>query len=329
MIYVPFKTYKQCIGGPATFMNNLQEYFLKKPYKSISDEENYKEADSIFFPISFERNILKYFRANKLPIIQRLDGIYYPSKHGFKYLYFNREIKIDYLKYSDFIIFQSEYSRIECFAMLGKIQKEKYKIICNGTDKSIFYPRNKMFNKNKIIFITTGSYRNKDMIEPVVLALDAIKDKYNFELRIIGPVSDNEAKKLIEREYIVYLGAMNKEGVAKELQKTDILIHCQLNPACPNSVIESVSCGVPVIGFDTGAMKEVLFFSPELLAYVSDDIFQKYKDFNYEKLMEKIILCIEEYEKFKCIFTKYSYLYDFKDMCEEYIKTFEILRQND
>jgi glycosyltransferase involved in cell wall biosynthesis len=329
MIYVPFKTYEQYIGGPATFMSNLQEYFLKKHYKFISDEKNYMEADSIFFPISFDRNILKYFKTNKLPIIQRLDGIYYPSKHGLKYLYFNREIKIDYLKYSDFIIFQSEYSRMECFTMLGKTQNEKYKIICNGTDKSIFYPKNRTFNKNKIIFTATGSFRNKDMIEPVVLALDAIKNRYNFELRVIGPVSDIEVKKLMKRKYINCLGAMNKEGVAKELQKTDILIHCQLNPACPNSVIESVSCGVPVIGFDTGAMKEVLFFSPELLAHVSDDIFQRYQDFNYEKLMEKIILCIEEYEKFKCLFIKYSYLYDSEDMCEEYIKTFEVLRQND
>ena len=329
MIYVPFKTYKQCIGGPATFMNNLQEYFIKKSYKFISEKENYEEADSIFFPISFDRKILDDFKAKRLPIIQRLDGVYYPSKHGLKYLYYNREMKIEYLKYSDFIIFQSEYSKIECFTILGKIQKEKYRIIFNGTDKSVFYPKNKTFNRNKIVFTTTGSYRNKDMIEPVVLALDAIMNKYNFELRVIGPVTDTEARKLMERKYIVCPGAMNKEEVAKELQKTDILIHCQLNPACPNSVIESVSCGVPVVGFDTGAMKEVLFFSPELLAYVSDDIFQKYRDFKYKKLIEKIILCIEKYDEFKEKFIKYSYLYDFEDTCEEYIKTFEDLRQND
>jgi glycosyltransferase involved in cell wall biosynthesis len=328
MIYIPFEVYKQSIGGPATFMKNLQEYLLKRSYKFISNQENYKEADSIFFPISFDEKILKYFKNESLPIIQRLDGVYYPSKHGLKYIYFNRKIKIDYLKYSDFVIFQSEYSKIECFTMLGKIQEEKYKIIYNGADKSLFYPKNKTFIRSKIIFITTGFYRNKDMIEPVVLALDAIKNKYNFELRLIGPVTDNKVKKLMEREYVIYLGVMDKKNIAKELQKSDILIHCQLNPACPNSVIESISCGVPVVGFDTGAMKEVLFFAPELLAYVSDDTFQRYQDFKYERLIEKVELCIEHYNKFKDKFVKYSYLYNFENTFEEYLSVFKMLKQN-
>lgn len=327
MIFIPFNLYEQFIGGPATFMKNLRKYLLKRSYEFIDNQENYKESDSIFFPISFNRNILRYFKRNNLPIIQRLDGVYYPSKHGLKYIYFNREIKVDYLKYSDFVIFQSEYSKTECFAILGEIREKKYKIIYNGADKSIFYPKNKEFNKNKIIFTTTGFYRNKDMIEPVVLALDTIKNKYNFELKIIGPVTNPEVKELIERNYITYLGVMDKEDIAKELQKTDILIHCQLNPACPNSVIESISCGVPVVGFDSGAMKEVLFFSPELLAYVSADTFQRYRDFKYGKLREKIEHCIENYSKFKEKFAKYSYLYNSEDACEEYLKVFKILRQ--
>ncbi len=327
MIYIPFNLYEQFIGGPATFMKDLRKCLLKRSYKFIDNQENYKESDSIFFPISFNRKILRYFKRNNLPIIQRLDGVYYPSKHGLKYIYFNREIKMDYLKYSDFVIFQSEYSKTECFAILGEIQEEKYKIICNGADKSIFYPNNKEFNEGKIIFTTTGFYRNKDMIEPVVLALDTIKNKYNFELKIIGPVTDPEVKELIERNYITYLGVMDKEDIAKELQKTDILIHCQLNPACPNSVIESISCGVPVVGFDSGAMKEVLFFSQGLLAYVSADTFQRYRDFKYERLREKIELCIENYSKFREKFLKHSCLYDSEDACEEYLKVFEILRQ--
>ncbi len=327
MIYIPFNLYEQFIGGPATFMKNLRKHLLKRSYKFIDNQEDYKESDSIFFPISFNRKILKHFKKNNLPIIQRLDGVYYPSKHGLKYIYFNREIKADYLKYSDFIIFQSEYSKIECFAMLGKVREEKYKIIYNGADKSVFYPEKKEFNKDKIIFTTTGFYRNKDMIEPVVLALDTIKKKYNFELKIIGPVTDPEVRELIKRQYITYLGVMDKEDIAEELRKTDILIHCQLNPACPNSVIESISCGVPVVGFESGSMREVLFFSPELLAGVSDETFQRYKDFKHERLREKIELCIENYGKFKEKFVKNSYLYDSEDSCGQYIKIFEILRQ--
>lgn len=322
MIYIPFKENTKCVGGPATFMKNLKEYLLKVGYPFIDDCKNYRNADKIFFPISFSKKILSYFKKNNYPIIQRLDGVYYPSKHGIKYLYFNKDIKLDYLKYSDFIVFQSSYSRLECFTMLGEIDEDKYTIICNGTDKSVFFPVKKEFNENKIIFTTTGSFRNKDMIEPVVLALDIVVKEHNIELRIVGPIISNDVKRFTDRKYVRCLGRMDEKNLAKVLQGSDILIHCQLNPACPNTVIEAVSCGIPVVGFDTGAMKEVLYFAPELLAYVSDDVFQKYKDFSSERLLEKINLCVSNYREFKSKFLKYSHLYDSKETSNSYIKIF-------
>jgi glycosyltransferase involved in cell wall biosynthesis len=325
MIYIPFNENTRGIGGPSTFMRNLKEYLLKADYPFTDDSTNYRNADCIFFPISFSSRILDFFKKNDLPIIQRLDGVYYPSKHGIKYIYLNREIKKDYLKYSDFVIFQSKYSRTECFTMLGEIDKSRYKIIYNGTDKDVFYPAEKKFNKEKIIFTTTGSFRNRDMIEPVVLALDVLAKKRSIELRVIGPISNREVIKLTNRPYVKCVGKMDKKEVAGHLQKTDILIHCQLNPACPNSVIEAVSCGVPVVGFDTGAMEEVLYFAPELLAYVSDDVFKEYKDFKYERLLDKIILCIENYGMFKRKFSEHNYLYDFRETYKQYVEIFKIV----
>lgn len=322
MIFIPFKQWVEGVGGPLTFMRNLREDLLRKFYEFIENIENYQKADKIFFPISFNKNILSYFKKNKHPIIQRLDGVYYPSKHGIKYLYFNKDIKFDYLKYSNFIIFQSKYSRLECFTMLGEVDENKYTIVCNGTNKSIFFPVKKEFNENKIIFTTAGSFRNKDMIEPVVLALDIVAKEHNIELRIVGPIISNDIERFTDRKYVRCLGRIDEKNLAKVLQGSDILIHCQLNPACPNSVIEAISCGIPVIGFDTGAMKEVLYFCPELLAYVSEDVFQKYKDFSSERLLEKINLCVSNYQEFKSKFLKYSHLYDSKETSNSYIKIF-------
>ncbi len=326
MIYIPFEENVKGVGGPVTFMKNLKEYLQKVEYPFIDDIKNYKDADSIFFPISFNRKILDFFKKNGLPIIQRLDGVYYPSKHGIKYLYFNREIKKDYLRYSDFIIFQSKYSRMECFTMLGEKDKSKYKIIYNGADKNVFFPVNKNFDKSKIIFAATGSFRNKDMMEPVVLALDVLKERHDIEFRVIGPILNEEVRDFTKRPYIKCLGELNKSEILRQLQKTDILIHCQLNPACPNSVIEAISCGIPVVGFDTGSMKEILYFCPELLANVSQDVFQKYKDFDYKKLLEKMVLCMEDYQRYKDQFNKNSHLYDFKDTYKEYIEIFKMTK---
>ena len=37
-----------------------------------------------------------------------------------------------------------------------------------------------------------------------------------------------------------------------------LLFSADLNAACPNSVIEALACGTPVIGFDTGALRELV-----------------------------------------------------------------------
>lgn len=328
MIFIPFETFTKGVGGPSTFMRNLREYLINKQFSFMEDIDKKDISDSIFFPISFNERILKYYKKNSKPIIQRLDGIYYPSKHGFKYHYLNWEIKKDYFKYSDFIIFQSKFSRLECFTIMGEIPEEKYSIILNGTDKSVFKPSLKAFSKDKIIFAATGSFRNKDMVLPVIKALDEIAKNYQIEYRVIGPVTSDEVARVLDRPYVKLRGKKDKHGLGDELSEADILIHCQLNPACPNSVIEAISCGIPVVGFDTGAMKEVMYFAPELLAYVSDDIFQTDKDFKHERLLEKLNLCINDYDKYKDLFLKYSGLYDFNDTCEEYIKIFNKAASN-
>src|SRR5690606_22120330 len=115
----------------------------------------------------------------------------------------------------------------------------------------------------------------------------------------------------------------NMSEVAEILQASDIFIYSHLNPPCPNSVIEAISCGLPVVGFDSGSMSELLFFSRDLLAYVSDDVFQKYENFDYKKLAEKIKLSINNFDKYKRIAREHWNLYSFEDCGKKYVHVFE------
>ena len=88
-------------------------------------------------------------------------------------------------------------------------------------------------------------------------------------------------------------------------------------------MLEAISCGLPVVGFDTGAMRELCFFSKELLAHVSDDLFQQYDDFNPEKLKEKIHLAISSYIHFRTLALQHSHLYSFEDTGAAYVQVFD------
>ena len=318
-IFIPFDYFKG-IGGPTTFMINFKKVLDDNNFNYL---EKWEKGCMIFFPIQYDLSVLFYLKKTGGKVIQRLDGVYYPSKNGKAYKKMNYQFKVIYLKYSDFIVFQSQYSLKQCFTMLGGIPDCRYKIIYNGVDKSIFSPSNKKVSlQDPIIFITTGNFRNVDMLEPIVKALDLLEKEFNFKLLVVGPITNQDLVPLINRTYIEYVGSLSLKGVAELLRNSDIFLYSHLNPPCPNSVIEAISCGSPVVGFNSGAMSELLYFSSELLVPVNNKIFHRYKDFNFSLLKEKILYLIKNYNYYKLKALEFSYLYDMEYTAKQYLEVF-------
>jgi glycosyltransferase involved in cell wall biosynthesis/2-polyprenyl-3-methyl-5-hydroxy-6-metoxy-1,4-benzoquinol methylase len=319
-IYLPFRKY-QWVGGPVTFMQNLQRYLDRQKFSYLP---SLKGARVVFFSTTITLPKLDKIKQQGGYVIQRLDGVYYPSKHGEEYLEINRDPKKIYEDYADVVIFQSLYSQAQCFAMFGK--RDEYQIVINGVDKSIFYPaqsRKDLQKGEKIQFVTTGRFRNIDMIEPVVKALDMLKQTIDFELTVIGPIANPQLEPYFQRAYIRHIDALSLPEISEVLRASDIFIYSHLNPPCPNSVIEAISCGLPVVGFDSGAMSELCFFSRELLAYVSDEVFQEYGDFDAHKLAEKITKAVEDYDHYRDVALTHSHLYSFEECGQQYLGVFQ------
>jgi len=320
MIYIPFPD-NYTIGGPQSFLQNLHDHLIAVNYPYSEQIEGCK---AIFFPIEYDILQLKELKKKGIKIIQRLDGVYYPTKHGDNYINLNQNIRDIYLNYSDFVVFQSEYSRKQCFKVLGSIAQSKYQIIHNGVKKPTFPSSsyNKLETTDKIKFITTGNFRNADMIEPVVKAFDMLASSMAFELHIVGPINEN-LKPLLYKAYINHHDNKTLAEVGEILRTCHAFIYSHLNPPCPNSVLEAISCGLPVVGFDSGAMSELCWFGKDLLAPVSDDMIQVYEDFKPGKLAEKIELCIEKYDYYRQNALQHAHLYSFNECGAKYIEVFE------
>ena len=55
-----------------------------------------------------------------------------------------------------------------------------------------------------------------------------------------------------------WVGTVPHSDIVEIYRGSHLLFSADINAACPNSVIESMACGTPVISFDTGSLTELL-----------------------------------------------------------------------
>jgi glycosyltransferase involved in cell wall biosynthesis len=314
----------QYVGGPKSFMSNLKKYLESKNFFTTS---NLDYANAIFFATRYDIDVVKEFSKQGKFILQRLDGVYSKEVHGDDYnkipdYKFAKEI---YQNYATHYIFQSEYSQKQCHYAYGEpTSSNVYKII-NGCDTSIFYPayrKHIISNRRKIKFVTDGFVRNLSMIQPIVFALNTIAKDFDLELHVIGKVN-KDLEKYLDYNFVVYHGVRNLDYIAKIVRSSDIYIFTHLNPPCPNSVIQAVCSGIPVVTFDSGSMREILFFNTNLLVPMPKKLFHTEKDININDLVEKILLVINNYKEYKKIALQNTNLYSLESMGKKYLEIFE------
>jgi len=87
------------------------------------------------------------------------------------------------------------------------------------------------------------------------------------ELAIVGRVPP-DVKQRWEREimletgerpvHLTWLGILPENRIPEIDRSAHLLYAADINSACPNSVIEALACGLPVVAFDSGALSELV-----------------------------------------------------------------------
>ena len=172
-IYVPRMNIR--VGGPKTFMAHFVATAKRQGLRVTHNRLS--KAKSVLVPISMPESILKSWkRRNRGYVVQRLDGLFYDPETSSYDSGKNHDAKVVYDTYADAIIFQSEYSRKQCLHFWNEPRVEvKTALIENGTDLKTFQSRmaDSWTPGKKVRFISTGNFRDPEMLIPILEALAA------------------------------------------------------------------------------------------------------------------------------------------------------------
>lgn len=192
-----------------------------------------------------------------LPLIQRLDGIYYDTAKD--YVQMNAPIKATY-DVADGVVFQSEWSKKLVESQFGPAKK--YAIINNGTDIDVIQsipPATGLDGFDKVWscasswFYEDGTQRYIKRLEENIRYFQEHSGE-NDILCIAGDVKDFENP---DDAKIVFLGELGLTELFSVYRRSDYFLHLGRFDNCPNVVVDARAAGCHIVCSSLGGTVEV------------------------------------------------------------------------
>jgi glycosyltransferase involved in cell wall biosynthesis len=220
------------------------------------------------------RDLPGLMRARKrgIRIVQRLNGmnwIHRRRKTGWRHYlraeYGNIILSLIRSRLADKIVYQSEFSR-QWWERIYGTSSTPWQVVYNGVDIRHYSPmgEGKIPEDHIRLLLVEGAIAGgyEWGLETAVQMAELLSATYqpDIELVVAGRIASS-----LQREWnnktrvnIQFAGQVPTDMIPILDRSAHVLYAADLNPACPNSVIEALACGLPVVAFNTGALPELV-----------------------------------------------------------------------
>lgn len=279
------------VGGMVSFQHKFSHGLQKRGIQVSYDLKDVPYQAVLV--IGGTRQLVGLWHAKRkgIPIVQRLDGMNWMHrlgktpgnpqktkgslKHFLKAEYGNFILELIRSRLAQTIVYQSEFVR-RWWQDTHGISGVKNQVIYNGVDMNVYTPfgaekppgdawRLLMVEGSLMGGYEQGLAAAVDLAR--ILAVSRGGDQRPVELMVVGKVSteirnywNHYLSEKIDSSSmrLAWSGLVDRQDIPQIDRSAHLLYSSDINAACPNSVIEALACGLPVIAFDTGALPELV-----------------------------------------------------------------------
>jgi glycosyltransferase involved in cell wall biosynthesis len=260
------------VGGPASFRVRLVNGLKERGIREVGSIDDPDCGAVLVIGGTKEIATLLKARRKGLRIVQRLNGMNWihrklrvPPGYFIKCEINNQLLKFIRKNIADRIIYQSQFARQWWQTVCGSTNASST-VVYNGIDLTDFSPEGEgkpPEDHYRLLMVEAhigGGYeRGLDTAVKMTYLLNQQLDK-PVRLTVAGNVQEH-LKTYWSRQSggtVDWAGVVPGSNIPTLDRSAHLLFSADLNAACPNSVIEALACGLPVLAFATGSLPEII-----------------------------------------------------------------------
>ena len=237
---------------------------LKKKFQNNNFNFNcvYLLSNSIYL----NKSAIKDLKKKNIPIIHNQNGVFYKGWYGDGWETKNSDMSFQFHS-ADYVFYQSNFSKYCSEIFLGKREGPE-EVLYNAVDTKFFRPHQKKVLQPDLKILITGKYQEHlyySLEFSLKVLFELNKCKIPSSIIFAGyfdPIVINKlkilAKKLDISDKINFRGVYSQSKADLIYNLADIYFYFVHQSNCPNSVIEAMSCGLPVVCSNTGGLPEIV-----------------------------------------------------------------------